>query len=134
MRRMLLAIVAASALAAALAAPVSAKTFGLLYAEGETLRTFGIPARVDPGTGTDAIYTFENSTNPDQLSVARYAPGQGSHGGRWAVFHVTWTTGDPSTLITSFDALMTHVALGEVAIVRDEAADFRCPILPNTET
>ena len=76
MRRMLLAIVAASALVAALAVPVSAKTFGLLYAEGETFRTFGNPARVDPGTGTDPIYTFENSTNPDQLSVARYAPGK----------------------------------------------------------
>ena len=131
MRRMLLAIVAASALVTAIAVPVSAKTFGLLYAEDDTFRTFGNPARVDPGTGTDPIYTFENSTNPDQLSVARYAPGSGSHGGRWAVHHVTWTTGDPSTLITSFDALMTHVALGEVSIVRDEAADFRCPILPN---
>ena len=131
MRRMLLAIVAASALVTALTVPVGAKTFGLLYAEGETFRTFGNAARVDPGTGTDPIYTFENSTNPDQLSVARYAPGQGSHGGRWAVHHVTWTTGDSSTLITSFEALMGHLALGEVSIVRDEAADFRCPILPN---
>ena len=71
------------------------------------------------------------STNPYQLSVAQYAPGNGAHGGRWAVHHVTWTTGDTSTLITSFDALMTRVELGEVSIVRDEAADFRCPILPN---
>lgn len=131
MRRMLLAIIAASALVTALAVPVSAKTFGLLYAEGDTFRTFGNPARVDPGTGTDPIYTFENSTNPDQLSVARFPPGNGSHGGRWAVHHVTWTTGNPSTLVTSFDALMMHVALGEVSIVRDEGADFRCPILPN---
>jgi hypothetical protein len=133
MRRMFLAIVAASALAATLIGPVSAKTFGMLYAEGETFRTFGNPARVEPGTGTDPIYTFENSTNPDQLSVAQFAPGEGSHGGRWAVYHVTWTTGDPSTLITSFDALMMHVALQEVSIVRDEDADFRCPILPNSK-
>lgn len=129
MRRTLPAIVAMLAVATLVAAPVSAKSFGMLYAEDEVFRTFENPARVDPGTGTDPIYTFENSTNPDQLSVARYAPGQGSHGGRWAVYHVTWTTGDRSTLITSYDELMDHQ--GEVSIVRDEAADFRCPILPN---
>src|ERR687891_986652 len=101
-------MLAAFALVASVAGPVGAKTFGLLYAEGETYRTFGNPARVDPGTGTDPIYTFENSTNPDQLSVAQFAPGEGSHGGRWAVFHVTWISGDPSTLITSYEELLDH--------------------------
>jgi hypothetical protein len=134
MRRIFPLILAVLALTAVIAAPVSARSFGMLYAEGETFRTFGSPARVDPGTGTDPIYTFENSTNPDQLSVARYAPGQGSHGGRWAVHHVTWTAGDPSTLITSFDQLMDHYEDGELTIVRDEAADFRCPILPNPKS
>lgn len=129
MRRTLLAVFASMAIATLVAAPVGAKSFGMLYAEGETFRTFANRARVDPGTGTDPIYTFENSTNPDQLSVAQFAPGQGSHGGRWKVYHVTWTSGDPSILITSFDELMEHQ--GEVSIVRDEAADFRCPILPN---
>jgi len=115
-----------------LVAPASARTFGRLYAEGETFRTFGTPARVDPGTGTDPIYTFNNSTNPDQLSVARYAPGDGSHGGRWAVYHVTWTDVTASgTLITSFDALQANADLGLLTIARDEGADFRCPILPN---
>ena len=131
MRRPLLVILAALALAAIIATPVAAKSFQMLYAEGEVFRTFGNQARVDPGTGTDPIYTFENSTHPDQLSVARFAPGQGSHGGRWAVHHVTWTSGDTSTLITSFDQLIEHYEAGELTIVRDEAADFRCPILPN---
>jgi hypothetical protein len=131
MRRTLMAVLAALAVAAFTVAPVGAREFGQLYAEGETFRTFGTKAHVPAGTGTDPIFTFENSTNPDQLSVAQYAPGEGSHGGRWAVSHVTWTEGDPNTLITSYDQLMMHEQLGLLTIVRDEAADFRCPILPN---
>lgn len=131
MRRTLMAVLAALAMAILVAAPVGARDFGMLYAEGETFRTFGTTATVPAGTGTDPIYTFENSTNPDQLSVARYAPGAGSHGGRWAVSHVTWTSGDPSTLITSYEQLKMYEDLGQLTIERDEAADFRCPILPN---
>jgi hypothetical protein len=132
MRRTLVAMLAATAVAVAIVGPVGAKEFGLLYAGGQTFRTFGTTATVDPGTGTDPIYTFENSTNSDQLSVAQFAPGAGSHGGRWAVFHATWTaSGDPSTLVTSYDQLQDLVDAGELTVVRDEAADFRCPILPN---
>jgi hypothetical protein len=132
MRRTLVAMLAAAAVAVALVAPVGAKEFGFLYAEDQTFRTFGTPAQVDPGTGVDPIYTFENSTNPDQLSVAQFAPGDGSHGGRWAVFHATWTaSGDPSTLVTSYEQLQALVDAGQLSVVRDEAADFRCPILPN---
>jgi hypothetical protein len=132
MRRTLVAMLAATAVAVAIVAPVGAKEFGLLYADGHTFRPFGTTATVDPGTGTDPIYTFENSTNPDQFSVAQFAPGAGSHGGRWAVFHATWTaSGDPSTLVTSYDQLQDLVDAGELTVVRDEAADFRCPILPN---
>ena len=132
MRRTLVALLATAAIAVAFAAPVGAKEFGFLYAEGETFRTFGNPARVDPGTGTDPIFTFENSTNPAQFSLAQFAPGQGSHGGRWAVWHASFTAiGDPSTLVTSYDQLQDLVDAGELTVVRDEAADFRCPILPN---
>ena len=92
MRRSLTAVLTAMAVLIVVAAPVGAKSFGMLYAEGDVYRTFGNPARVDPGTGTDPIYTFTNSSNADQLSVARFAPGNGSHGGRWAVFHATWST------------------------------------------
>jgi hypothetical protein len=132
MRRTLVAMLAAMAVAVALVAPVGAKEFGLLYAEDQTFRTFGTPAQVEPGTGTDPIYTFENSTNPDQVSVAQFAPGEGSHGGRWAVYHATWTaSGDPSTLVTSYEQLQAYIDAGQLTVVRDEAADFRCPILPN---
>jgi len=130
-RRMMLALLAAMLIGGLIAAPVAAKSFGSLYAEGDVFRTFGNPAHVAPGTGTDPIYTFENSTNPDQLSVARYAPGPGSHGGRWAVHHVTWVSADDADLlVTDFETLAGYAAEGRLTIVRDEAADFRCPILP----
>jgi hypothetical protein len=131
MPRLLTAVLAALAVLMIVAAPVGARSFGALYAEGDVFRTFGTPARVDPGTGTDPIYTFTNSSNADQLSVARYAPGAGSHGGRWAVYHVTWVDSeDAGTLITDFETLQSHVDLGLLTVVRDEEADFRCPILP----
>jgi hypothetical protein len=131
MPRTLVATLAALAVAALFVAPVGAREFGHLYAEGQVFRTFGTSATVPAGTGSDPIFTFENSTNPDQLSVAQFAPGPGSHGGRWAVSHVTWTSGDPSTLITSYDQLAVYADAGQLTIVRDPAADFRCPILPN---
>ena len=132
MRRSLSAVLAAIVVLIVVVAPVGAKSFGMLYAEGELFRTFGNPARVDPGTGTDPIYTFTNSSNTDQLSVARYAPGAGSHGGHWAVFHATWVNPeDADNLITDFETLASYASQGLLTIVRDEAADFRCPILPN---
>ena len=132
MRRSLIAVLTALVVLIVVAAPVGAKSFGKLYAEGDVYRTFRNSARVDPGTGTDPIYTFTNSSNADQLSVARYAPGQGSHGGRWAVYHATWVDAeDAANLITSFESLESFVDQGLLTIVRDEATDFRCPILPN---
>ena len=132
MRRTTAAVLATTALALALAAPVGARDFGRLYAEGDVYRTFGNPANVPDGTGTDPIYTFENSTNPAQLSVAQYAPGAGSHGGRWAVHHASWVhPEDTGILITDADDLAFYEGQGRLTIVRDEAADFRCPILPH---
>ncbi len=132
MRRSLMAVLAALVVLMLAAAPVGARSFGMLYAEGDVYRTFGNPARVDPGTGTDPIYTFTNSSNANQLSVARYAPGRGSHGGRWAVYHATWVDAvDANNLITDFGTLEWYAGQGLLTIVRDEAADFRCPILPN---
>ncbi len=132
MRRMAIAALGSMLIVSLVAAPAAAKTFGRLYAEGDIYRTFAVPARVDPGTGRDPIYTFENSTNPDQLSVARYAPGAGSHGGRWAVHHATWTNAeDTDILVTDYGTLAGFAAEGRLVIVRDEIADFRCPIIPN---
>jgi hypothetical protein len=118
-------------LTAVLAAPVGAKPFGTLYAEGEAYRTFGSPARVDPGTGTDPIIAF---TNFHQGGVAEFAPGPGSHGGRWQVWLATWVDPGDAHLLTDFDDVMDLVASGDITLERAPEADFRCPILPNVKS
>lgn len=117
-----------AALSLVLAAPVGAREFGTIYAEGEAFRTFGNPARVDPGTGTDPIIAFSNF---DQGGVAKYAPGQGAHGGRWEVWVATWVDPGDAHLLTDFDDVIALVDADEITLVRMPGADFRCPILPN---
>lgn len=128
MRRSLVALPLIAALALLLAAPVGAKEFGTVYAEGEAFRTFGNPARVDQGTGTDPIIAFSNF---DQGGVAQYPPGPGSHGGRWQVWVATWVDPGDAHLLTDFDDVIALVDAGEIMLVRMPAADFRCPIVPN---
>jgi len=62
-----------------LAAPASAREFGTIYIDGDAFRTFGNPANVPAGTGTDPLVSF---TNFDQAGVAQFGPGTGAHGGR----------------------------------------------------
>ena len=128
MNRSLAVLPLAALLSLAVAAPAGAREFGTVYAEGDAYRTFGNPARVDPGTGTDPIVAF---TNFDQGGVAQYAPGQGSHGGRWAVWLATWVEPADAHLLTDFDDVMALVDDGDLILVRAPDADFRCPILPN---
>jgi hypothetical protein len=127
-RRLIALLIASVALSLALAGTVSAKEFGTIYVDGVAYRTFGNPARVDPGTGTDPIISF---TNVDQGGVARFAPGDGSHGGRWAVTMATWTDPAEARLVTDYDEALALAAAGDLALVRAPDADFRCPILPN---
>jgi len=128
MRRILLMLSVTAAMSLVLAAPVGAKSFGTIYAEGDAYRTFGTPARVDAGTGTDPIIAFSNF---DQGGVAQYAPGQGSHGGRWEVWVATWVDPGDAYLLTDFDDVIALVDTGEITLQRMPGADFRCPILPN---
>jgi hypothetical protein len=128
MKRLFAVLPLAALLSLVLVAPAGAREFGTIYAEGDAYRTFGIPARVDPGTGTDPIVAF---TNFDQGGVAQYAPGQGSHGGRWAVWLATWVEPADAHLLTDFDDVMALVDDGDLILVRAPDADFRCPILPN---
>ena len=128
MRRVLLMLPLIAVLTLVLAAPVGARTFGTIYAEGDAFRTFGTPARVDAGTGTDPIIAFANF---DQGGVAQYAPGKGSHGGRWMVWVATWVDSADAYLLTDFDDVMALVRAGEITLQRVPGADFRCPILPN---
>lgn len=135
MKRTLLTLALAAVAALAVAVPASARTFGAVYVDDQIYRVFGNAANVPDGTGTDPLVTFTNSTNPDQKGVAEFAPGSiGHHGGRWAVYRATWTgSGDPSTLVTSYDALLMYAQGGELMVVRDAAADFRCPVLGDPE-
>jgi hypothetical protein len=130
MRSRLVPVALLSALLAlAVAAPaVGAREFGTIYVDGVAYRTFANPARVDPGTGTDPIIAF---TNFDQPSVAQYAPGRGSHGGRWAVTMATWTDEADARLVTSYAEILELRDAGLVTLTRTPTADFRCPILPN---
>jgi len=128
MKRLFIGLPLAALLSLWVLAPVGAREFGTIYAEGDAYRTFGNPARVDPGTGTDPIVAF---TNFDQGGVAQYAPGQGSHGGRWAVWLATWVEPADAHLLTDFDDVIALVDDGDLVLVRAPDADFRCPILPN---
>jgi hypothetical protein len=128
--RLTLAVAAAALLASVAVAPAGAKQFGTIYVDGQAYRTFGTPARVDPGTGTDPIISF---TNFAQGGVAQFAPGQGSHGGRWAVTTATWVDPADAHLVTDYDEIL-DLASGEdpqITLERVPEADFRCPILPN---
>ena len=128
MRRLLLTVATIAALSLALAGPTAAREFATIYAEGQAYRTFANSARVDPGTGTDPIIAFSNFA---QGGVAKYAPGPGSHGGRWMVYVATWVDPGDAHLLTDFDDVMALVGTGEITLQRMPNADFRCPILPN---
>jgi hypothetical protein len=131
MRRFLVGAAVGMLALMTVAGPVSARSFGAVYANDEIYRVFGNAANVPDGTGTDPFAKFTNSTNPDQFGVAEFAPGSptGHHGGRWAVYQATWTSGDSSTLVTSWSQLESLVSSGQLMLVRNEAADFRCPVL-----
>jgi hypothetical protein len=135
MKRILMAAAVGMIALLTVTGPVGARTFGAIYANDHIYRVFGNSANVPDGTGTDPFATFTNSTNPDQKGVAAFAPGSptGHHGGRWAVYRATWTSGDASTLVTSWSQLASLVASGQITLLRDAAADFRCPVLGDPE-
>ena len=126
-RRSITALAFALLLGLTVAAPASAREFGTVYVDGEAYRTFAVPARVDPGTGTDPIVSF---TNFEQGGVAQFAPGRGSHGGRWAVWTATWTNPADAHLVTDYDEVLALADAGLIELERAEEADFRCPLLP----
>jgi hypothetical protein len=124
--RSIFAVVAGLLLTLAVAVPAAgAREFGTIYIDGEAYRTFGNPARVDPGTGTEPIIAFDT-----QGGVAQYGPGTGAHGGRWAVWVATWVDPGDIHLVTSFDDALALADIGVITLERVEEADFRCPILP----
>jgi hypothetical protein len=128
MRKGLMAAALAAAVTLALAGPVSAKAGkGQLFLDGEVVRTVVNAAKLPHG-GTDPFFVVTNPAS-GQLGIAGVGPGQpGYTGGDWAVFRVTFNVAP--YLLTSDEAVQMAQAEGDVTVVRDPSADFRCPVLP----
>jgi hypothetical protein len=128
MRRLLATVALVGAMVTVLAGPASAKEFGMLYHDGQIVRTFVVPSPLPHG-GIDPLYTFTNGVE-GQLSVTAVAPGDGPyHGGKWAVSMVTFNAGVAPYLITSDAAVFAAQAAGDVTILRTPEADNHCPVL-----
>ena len=114
------------------AGPVSARTFGSVYANDAIYRVFGNAANVPDGTGTDPFATFTNSTNADQKGVAEFAPGSptGHHGGRWAVYPVTWATGVTPMQATNDGEVLAWAQAGLLTIASQPVRLFECTVNP----
>ena len=127
MRRFVLpAVIVVAALLGA--APVLASTGkGQLFLNGQVVGTVVNPAAT-PNGGLDPLYEVTNGVS-GQLGIAAVGPGTGGyHGGRWAVATVTFSQGVAPYLLTSAAAVQAAAAAGDVVVMRDTGADFRCPI------
>jgi hypothetical protein len=138
MRRLVLPAILGLLAVMTLAGPVGAREFGAAYINDEVYRVFGNKANVPDYSGTDPFAIFTNSSASNQYGVAEFGPGAqhgpGHHGGRWAVYSATWNEGaDSSELVTSWTELQMLVTSGEITLVRDGEADFRCPVLGNPQ-
>jgi hypothetical protein len=130
MRRLIATAVVAGATALALSASASAAAGkGFLFHNGDVVRTVVPPAAIPHG-GIDPIYNVTNGAD-GQLGIAGVAPGDGPyHGGRWAVYLVTFDPGITPYLLTSDEAVFAAKAAGDVTVTRNPDADNRCPVLP----
>ena len=95
------ALVAAAAVLL-VAAPAGATTSkGKLFHDGSIVGTVVTPSPIPSGSGTDPLYEVTNGVS-SQLGIAGVAPGDGPyHGGRWAVYLVTFNSGVAPYLLTS---------------------------------
>lgn len=124
---MVLAGVAATVLV--LAAPATASEVGTdtLFLNGHTVGTV-VPPSATPQQGTDPFYVVTNGVE-GQLGIAGVGPGEaGYHGGRWAVYLVTFKQGVTAYLLTSDEAVAVALAAGDVTVTRASEKDFLCPI------
>jgi hypothetical protein len=119
-------LVGAAVMASSL--PASASTGkGSLFHDGDVVGTVVTPVPI-PGSGTDPFYVVTNGVS-GQLGIAGVAPGDGPyHGGAWEVFTVSFRTGVSPYLLTSDEAVMAAQQDGDISVVRNGTADFRCPV------
>ena len=130
MTRLMLAAGSALLAALTLAAPVGARDFGAVYVNDLTYRVFGNSANVPDGTGTDPFATFLNSANTAQRGVAEFAPGHQAATVA-AGPYITLPGPRPATRASLSPAGTSsrRSSQPELTLVRDAAADFRCPVL-----
>jgi hypothetical protein len=128
MRRATSMAAVALAVVLVLAGPAAAKTGkGQLFLDGEIVGTVVNSASLPHG-GTDPFFMVTNGAE-GQLGIAGVGPGQpGYTGGDWAVNRVTFNPGVTPYLLSSDEAVAAAQSAGDVTVVRDAAADFRCPI------
>jgi hypothetical protein len=104
-------------------------SFGFLYHDGEVLRTI-VPPSAAPKRGRDPLFMVTNGVE-GQLGIAAVAPGdRGYHGGKWAVYAVTFAADVEPYLLTSAEAVRAAESAGDVEVVRMRQLDFKCPIQP----
>jgi hypothetical protein len=116
------------AVIAALAGPASGEASkGQLFLDGAVVGTV-VNSGAIPHEGTDPFYMVTNGAE-GQLGIAGEGPGDpGYNGGSWMVFEVTFNSGVTPYLLTSDEAVMAAEDAGDVTVVRNGAADFRCPV------
>jgi len=101
--------------------------FGLLYYDGDVVRTV-VPPAAAPMSGKDNIYPIMGGVE-DQLPVAAVGPGDKDyHGGKWAVHVVTWMVDVEPYLLTSEAEVLEAYMSDDVSITRVMEADFKCPV------
>jgi hypothetical protein len=125
MRRLITGLVLASLFVIATVAPTFAAKppTGTLWLDGQLVRTI-VPPAAAPQTGRDALYRVQGTGG-----VAAVGPGdKGYHGGKWAVYDVTFTDDREPFALTSEDAILRAEEAGFVVVVRNAADDFKCPI------
>jgi hypothetical protein len=129
-RRLTLILTLVMLLVAVLPAQAATPTFGMLFYEGDTVRTL-IPPSSNPQEGRDNLYVVTSDAAEGQLGIAAVAPGdQDYHGGHWAFHSVTFNEGvDPYLLKSEADVRDAYDA-GDVTVTRIPEMDFKCPIQP----
>jgi len=93
------------------------------YYNGSLVRTV-VPPAAFPNEGRDNFYVVSGQTIFGVVGVAPGAPGY--HGGQWKFHLVTWNV--DAYPLTSEGAVLAAAAAGDVAITRNAANDFLCPI------
>ncbi|MGH2675131.1 MAG: hypothetical protein ACRDKA_10580 [Actinomycetota bacterium] len=126
MRRGIAAVAVAAAAVLVLAGPASAKAGkGFLFLDGEVYGTT-VPPSPLPHGGNDPLFSVTNGVD-GQFGIAGVGPGQpGYNGGAWEVYRVTFSVA-PYLLTSDEDVMAAHAA-GDLTVIRDAAADFRCPV------